>query len=146
MSVVIVCIHSSTEHYTAAFVSLPYFINMILRILFNTISLSFTTYLLIKLQTVIFFVAGFETTTNTLSTACFHLAKNPDIQEKLLEEIKEGLGDNVTKIDHESISKDKLKFIFTINFLPYLLNRWTLIYGRSGVWDSPHYPSSNSAH
>ena len=36
-------------------------------------------------QPVIFFVAGYETTANTLSTTSYNLAKNPEIQVSTLE-------------------------------------------------------------
>jgi len=38
-------------------------------------------------QSLIFLVAGYETTSNTLALTCHHLATSPDIQEKLQREI-----------------------------------------------------------
>lgn len=38
-------------------------------------------------QCVIFFLAGYETTASTLSFVTYYLALNPDIQDKLAEEI-----------------------------------------------------------
>lgn len=43
-------------------------------------------------QSVIFMVAGFETTGSTLSFMAYVLAKYPDVQEKLLKEIDEAIG------------------------------------------------------
>lgn len=37
----------------------------------------------------IFFIAGFDTTSNLLQAITFHLAKNPDIQEELYREVSE---------------------------------------------------------
>lgn len=54
---------------------------------------------MIKAQGSIFFAAGFETTSNCLSTLCFTLANHPDIQDKLYEEVS-----NVENIDPESIN------------------------------------------
>jgi len=34
-----------------------------------------------------FFIAGYDTTANTLAFACYCLGTNPDVQEKLVEEI-----------------------------------------------------------
>ena len=45
----------------------------------------------VSAQSVIFMVAGFETTGSTLSYLAFILAKHPKIQEKLLEEIDEAV-------------------------------------------------------
>lgn len=45
----------------------------------------------VSAQSVIFMVAGFETTGSTLSCLAYVLAKYPDIQEKLLEELDEAV-------------------------------------------------------
>ena len=37
-------------------------------------------------------MAGYDTTGTTLAFACYDLAKNPDVQEKLREEVEEILG------------------------------------------------------
>jgi len=38
-------------------------------------------------QAIIFFLAGYETTATTLSYCSYELALNPDVQQKLYEEI-----------------------------------------------------------
>ena len=43
-------------------------------------SLKFLNDDIIVAQSAIFFLAGQETTANTLSTTCYNLAKNPDVQ------------------------------------------------------------------
>ena len=42
-------------------------------------------------QSVIFLLAGYETSSNTLSFTLYHLAINPDVQDKLRAEIKEAM-------------------------------------------------------
>src|SRR5690606_34922847 len=42
----------------------------------------------IMAQAMVFFLAGYETTASTLSYTLFELAKNPDIQERLYQEIQ----------------------------------------------------------
>ena len=43
----------------------------------------------ITAQSIVFLLAGFETTGSTLSNTAYFLATHPDVQEKLLEEIGE---------------------------------------------------------
>ena len=61
---------------------------------------------MIRAQGKIFFAAGFETTSNCLTTLCYHLALNEEVQEKIRQEIKEVLTSTKDeKIDHESVSE-----------------------------------------
>ncbi|XP_078377058.1 cytochrome P450 3A8-like [Oculina patagonica] len=48
-------------------------------------------------QSVIFLLAGYETSSNTLSFTLYHLAVNPDVQDKLRTEIKEAMESNAKK-------------------------------------------------
>ena len=48
-------------------------------------------------QSLVFLLAGHETTSNTLSFALYHLAVNPDVQDKLRSEIKEAVETNARK-------------------------------------------------
>lgn len=68
----------------------PDFINMLLNLKKHPekIDIELTDDLLAA-QIFIFFAAGFETSSSTISNALYELALNPDIQEKLRKEIKE---------------------------------------------------------
>eukprot|EP00094_Tigriopus_californicus_P011152 TCALIF_10762-PA protein Name:"Similar to Cyp6a8 Cytochrome P450 6a8 (Drosophila melanogaster)" AED:0.09 eAED:0.25 QI:14/0.25/0.2/1/1/0.8/5/0/459 len=54
-------------------------------------------------QGAIFFLAGFETTANTLSTLCYNLAKHPEIQDKVREEITNVVNECDGRIDYDSV-------------------------------------------
>ena len=55
---------------------------------------------MIKAQGAIFFAAGFETTSSTLTMLCYNLANHPDVQTKLFEEVVD-----LKTIDYDSINK-----------------------------------------
>ncbi|XP_038211824.1 cytochrome P450 9e2-like isoform X1 [Zerene cesonia] len=54
-------------------------------------------------QAVLFFIAGFETISTSMSFALHELALNPEIQERLVKEIKEDAAKHNGKIDYHSI-------------------------------------------
>lgn len=45
-------------------------------------------------QCIVFFLAGYETTASTLSFVTYSLALNPDVQERLIQEIDDALKEN----------------------------------------------------
>ena len=55
-------------------------------------------------QGIAFIAAGFETTSNTLTTLCLNLAENPEILETLLEEVDDMLDRFEGVVNHETIS------------------------------------------
>uniref|UniRef100_A0A6B2E9E1 Putative cytochrome p450 9b2 n=1 Tax=Phlebotomus kandelakii TaxID=1109342 RepID=A0A6B2E9E1_9DIPT len=59
-------------------------------------------------QCILFFVAGYETISTTFSFTCYELAVNPDVQDKLFEEIRnanEELGEK--SLDYDTLQKMK---------------------------------------
>ena len=48
--------------------------------------------------------AGFETTSNTLTTLCFQLAQNQDILQNLLEEVDDVVDKFEGVVNHETIA------------------------------------------
>ncbi|KAH9387714.1 hypothetical protein TYRP_008908 [Tyrophagus putrescentiae] len=65
---------------------------------------------------VFFFVAGFETTASTLSHVLFELAQNPNIQERLYDELKSSLG----PFWEDSNENSEEYFEAVMNRVPYL--------------------------
>ena len=57
---------------------------------------------MVDAQGMVFLIAGYETTANTLQSAIYLLAKNPDVQEQLYEEVI-SICESSTKINHETI-------------------------------------------
>lgn len=57
-------------------------------------------------QSVIFLLAGYETSSNTLSFTLYYLAVNPDVQDKLRSEIQEALEVNAGKKTMYEIASD----------------------------------------
>jgi len=60
-------------------------------------------------QSLVFLLAGYETSSITLSMTCYHLATNPDVQEKLQREI-----------DGVWTDEDEMPSYETVHELPYL--------------------------
>merc|ERR1712038_199892 len=56
-------------------------------------------------QGIVFFAAGFETTSNTLGTLCYNLVKNPEAMAKLEEEIETTLVEHDGKVNQETVSE-----------------------------------------
>lgn len=78
----------------------------------------------IAAQTFVFFAAGFETSSTTLTFCMYELARNQDIQDQVLNEIDSVLERHGGKITYESISKMKYldacidgKFVFHSKYL-----------------------------
>lgn len=68
----------------------------------------------IAAHTLIFFFAGFETSSTALSFLAHELAENPHVQEKLQAEIDEALNENNGKITYNGLIKLKyLDMVFS---------------------------------
>ena len=57
---------------------------------------------MIEAQGMVFLLAGFETTANTLGSLIYHVATHPEVQERIVEEITDNIGSD--DITHENIS------------------------------------------
>ncbi len=60
---------------------------------------------LIVAQGTVFFIAGFETTSNTLCTLCYNLARHLDAQDAVYAELRDLLERHDGRIDHETIAE-----------------------------------------
>ncbi|XP_023247965.1 probable cytochrome P450 6a13 [Copidosoma floridanum] len=65
------------------------------------------TDMLITAQIFIFFIAGFETSSATMSHAMYELAKNLDVQDKLRNEVKTTFENNNGKLNYDNIKNMK---------------------------------------
>ena len=69
---------------------------------FKKVAVAPITNEMIEAQGMVFLLAGFETTASTLSSLIYHVAMYPEVQEKIIEEIRDNIGSD--DITHESIS------------------------------------------
>ena len=84
-------------------------------------------------QALIFFFAGFDTLSTTLSILVHHLATYPDVQNKLCEEIDDVLEKYKNKITYDILMKEmvymdlvikgKLIFNYLITKISILINK-----------------------
>lgn len=54
-------------------------------------------------QCFVFFIAGYETSSTTMNFCLYELAKNPDIQEKLREDIEEAVASNGGRVTYDLV-------------------------------------------
>lgn len=74
-----------------------------------------------------FFVAGFETTASTLSFALYEIAHQPEIQEKVLQELRESFGQGGEKLKHDDHEKN-YSSILNLKYLDAFLSEVLRIY------------------
>jgi cytochrome P450 family 6 len=58
-------------------------------------------------QATVFFLAGFDTSSSATSYACWELAENPDVQERVQQEIDQVLGKYEEKVTYEALKEMK---------------------------------------
>ena len=56
-------------------------------------------------QASVFFTAGFETSSTTMSFAFYELSSHPEIQQKLRSEINSAIADNDGKITYDLVKR-----------------------------------------
>lgn len=89
-------------------------------------------------QALQFFIAGYETTSSTMSFALWELAKNPEIQEKLRDEIQE-VAEKMDGLSYESIQAMRyldrclMETLRLYPILPFLDRRCTSDYQIPGT-------------
>lgn len=72
-------------------------------------------------QVFVFFIAGFETTSSTLTYCLHELVKHPDVQEKLQEEI-DIIANTVEGFNYENVMNMKyLDMVFSGKSTPHSL-------------------------
>ena len=58
-------------------------------------------------QATVFFLAGFDTSSSATSYVCWELAENPDVQERVQQEIDQVLGKYEDKVTYEALKEMK---------------------------------------
>lgn len=73
---------------------------------------------LLTSQALVFFLAGFETSSTTISNTLYELAQNPEMQDKLRKEIKEVYENNGGALSYTDVKEMKyLDKVFKGNIL-----------------------------
>lgn len=87
------------------------------------------TYDQIAAHFIVFYVAGFETSSTTMSNVLFELGRHPEIQEKLRNEILKTLERHNNELSYEAMMDMKyLDQVITGNFLTQYILQYKLLY------------------
>ena len=71
-------------------------------------------------NTLLLFFAGLENGAANMAITAWALAKNPDVQEKLYQEIQEAIANNPEAEDEKSMRAQHLDYNYLQNHMPYL--------------------------
>ena len=100
---------------------------------------------MIASQAFVFFVAGFETSSTTMSHALYELALNTSIQDKLREEINDELKRNDGKLSYEGVKNMKyLDKIFNGNVIiaiKYIITKIFILIRKNEMYEQWFYHS-----
>lgn len=72
-------------------------------------------------QAAVFFTGGFEATSVTMSFTLYELAKHPEIQDKLRNEILDALDESDGKVTYDMVYINNVSFIFLLFKCYFLL-------------------------
>ncbi|ALC41831.1 Cyp6g1 [Drosophila busckii] len=96
-------------------------------------------------QAVVFFTAGFETSSSTMAFALYELAKHPEMQQRVRQEIHEALLEEGGKLSYERINSleylsmvvDEVLRMYPV--LPFLDRQYSSIKGQPDLSLKPYY-------
>ena len=71
-------------------------------------------------NTLLLFFAGLENGAANMAITAWALAKNPDVQEKLYQEIQEAISNNSVADDEKGMRAQHLDYNYLQNHMPYL--------------------------
>uniref|UniRef100_A0A2M4AQ83 Putative cytochrome n=1 Tax=Anopheles triannulatus TaxID=58253 RepID=A0A2M4AQ83_9DIPT len=82
-----------------------------------------------------FMFAGHDTTTSCISFACYHLSRNPAIQQKVYEEIQEIVGPDAARIELTNSTLQDLRYLDLVIKETLRMNPSVPIFGRRSAGD-----------
>ncbi|XP_049535220.1 cytochrome P450 4d2-like isoform X2 [Anopheles darlingi] len=82
-----------------------------------------------------FMFAGHDTTTSCISFACYHLSRNPAIQQKVYEEIQEIVGPDAARIELTNSTLQDLRYLDLVIKETLRINPSVPIFGRRSAGD-----------
>ncbi|GLG95591.1 Probable cytochrome P450 6a13 [Gryllus bimaculatus] len=89
---------------------------------------------LLAAQVFVFFMAGFETTSTTMSFALHELAVNPDVQARLQEEVDAALQETDGRVTYDAVMKMEIALCIEYSMQPVSLGmRFGLLQAKTGL-------------